>query len=1836
MAPKEGAFRVDQLIADRYQVQEFLGGGEISEVYKVKDIIGNRIRALKISRDSATKEIGLKLNQEFFLLSRFNHPNIIAPVDSGLAQDKKTFFTMEYFSGIPINKFFKGYSDDLLLVLIQILHALDVIHNQGLIHCDLKPQNILVSRIADLTRNHQENESESSRGPDKGIASEISKGIDKEFSVKLLDFGFADSLTTTTQAPRGTLGYIAPEIFKGTGADGRADLYSLGMVVYEVLTGSGPSTLSANAQAGETDLRSWLKTQYYSNFSPPRDIDRCIPEGFSNLVMRLIQRDAFRRPVSAMEVIESIGSLVELPASVLVGVTKSDGGSLFLSASSFVGRESQLNILKSKLEKTRNSNGQLVFLTGERGVGKSRLLQEFKFIAKLDGTTILQFTQASLGARPPSLIEDLLANLSIYLPQLEAVRGLPQAAAGSEGEDSKFRTFEMVVNRLKSLARSSQIPNSLLLLIDNFELFDLTSIEFLRYLGFSVENERIFIITSSLNERRVLDLSKEFVQKDFFTHISLEALAENETEQLVEAVFGQSLVVPKEAELGRWLFSNTGGNPLFIIETLYSLIENKVIRLEHGHLKLDGEKLKDYRSPDTVTEIIKRRLQNLAKEDVEILRIGATAGGPFSLEFLRAVLGYDERLLFSIVAHLRALGLMRTVSTSSETNLEYGLPVQTGNTNYVLSSKTLEAIVTEGINVTERRENHRKVALALELLYPNNQDQFLFDLAHHYAQAGMKDRAFTYCRQAGAKAKRLNLTEQALSFYENALSLSSNLVNARERIELIEIVGELREITGRFNDAIDIYTQGMGILFSDKELTKNDGHLPRLLRRLGLVCQKQGKIEEAINYFEQSLSCLKQSTGKESNLVISLWNDIGWALTTINKFKEAEPFLHQALQAIDKLKMDKLSETRTENVSLDKELLSARTFYSLGVLAWYKGDTKLASEIATRSLELYQKINEEKYFSKVSQFLATIYWQKGELIKAKDYYTKVLPIQREKGDIYFRIRTLQGLGLVSFDIGEWHKSLEYMEEAKGLCEKIGDQEGLGDILCNLGIMLEEIGDWSKAIEYYKKDIEIRQNLKNDKGLGIALNNMAALLVKKGDFIDAETFLREGLTIGERLKDVEILSEAYLGKAKLDIMREKFEDAVKNLTASLRLKRKSGEKSKMLDGLIIAAEVRAGIYDWNKTLLNCELAQKLLVNWIHPALPVVVAEMKGGVNPKLTAMILRWQGLAKSSLGFSDQGKDELNKSIEILRSLGAKYEMAVSLIAKCRALYLITTPAEDGIRNNIAPVVYKPLSEREFTQVSDDLREASDVFTSLGAKANEERVRDMLNHLTQLETTRQLKGRERGEYLKVFYELSELINLNLEKEDFADRLLDLIIDVTQAERGLLFLMQGERLFPAAARNVDHTTLEDAQSISKTVIRQVRKRAEPIICADALSDSRFVSSNSVMLNKIRSLVCVPLRVEDKVIGTIYLDSRINSNVFVDDDKNLLISVANLLAATIDRSFAFKKMQEDFSALREDILTDAVTGYFLGRSKAIKDVYQIIEQIAPTDCTVLLLGETGSGKGVLARLVHANGNRRANKFVSINCGTLPETLFESELFGHAKGAFTGAIRDKEGLFEIAENGTIFMDEIANTTLNVQAKLLEVLEDKIIRRVGETEPRRVDVRLICATNKNLEIEVKENRFREDLIYRLNVVTIQVPPLRDRKSDIMLLAGYFLKRYSKQLNKPILGFEDNVPPILVDYTWPGNVRELQNVIERAVIMSQKRKISLENLGPKFESIAKTIKVEKGQKKSLEKEEVIEAMKASQGNVSRAAQILSTHRRQLQRLLRRYGIDKGDFQAKV
>jgi Nif-specific regulatory protein len=1733
-----GTLQASQLVADRYQVLSCLGGGEATETYKVRDVIGDRVLALKILREDAPKGAELQLSREFYHLSRFTHPGIVAAFDYVSTPEHRPYFTMEFFNGVPIDVFFaEGYRPELTGVTLHLLRALDRIHAQGLIHCDLKPQNILVA--------------DGHGAP----------------QAKLLDFGLAGRLALSDAAvPRGTLGYVAPEVLKGVDVDARADLYSLGLVLYEVITGKGPGK--------EKDLRAWLRMQYNTEFKAPREFDKNIPEQFESLVMSLVQREPERRPRSATTVIEELSR----PGH---GPTADTEPRETVVTPGFVGRGDELAVLNEMLEAASKGKACAACITGERGVGKSRLLSEYKFEAQLEGATILSFDPTSFGRRRQSLMEMTLSYLNAY-SSVEIPRVDESRAATPE---EKYRLFETVVHGLKELSSSARVPHSLVVMVDDFELYDSTSLEFLRYLVFSLGTERLMVLVAGVNEARFLNLIAEFGRTSCFHHLPLPPMGRNEVEALLAALVG---TMSGSEVLTEWLMRTTGGSPLFVIETIRSLIEDRILSRSGNHWALFEDALNAYRPPDSVTDVMGRRLETLSAEELNVLQVGATGAGPFSIEFLHAVLKQNEGVLSGVVAKLRTLGLLRSL-------------VIDGVASFILSSKLLEAAVTERMSVPERRENHRRVALALEQLHPEKQDKLIFDLAHHYTQAGIEEHAFSYSLRAGALARQSRLSEQALGYYETALALSAHAESTKERVELLERVGGLREATGKYPEATDAYTQGLSAIAADAELSKDRPLASRFLRKLGLVHHKRRHNQEALDNLNQAL--LMQTDRREPSYIDTL-NDLGWSHIAVGGFGRAELLLAAALRLAGNLK---------NRIPAEYKRLAARSYYNLGVLAWSRGDFVLSQQLVEQSITTYEAVGDDHSVGEASHFLATLWWHRGELDKARECYFRYLPARRRAGDAYFVLHSLQGLGVISLDEDEWGKAHDYFTEALNLAERIGDGAAMADLNSNLGMTCEERGDWGQAMAYYRRAIELQQETQADSyGRKVAMVNLVQLLTRQGELVEAERILHEVQTIAGQNPTPDLRSMLGVCQIQFLLRAGRLEPALRTIAEAFRLVRRERDPRKLARLYTLASELRLANGDFARA---AEEARRALVR------------LGDHASSKEYAVALRSSGLAKCMLDQADPGTQEIRRSIELLRGIGSRHELALSLLASAQAL---TKHGRDEMTVDLKiPLSFRPVAQQDVSEALANLKEAQAILRSVGARPDAQRADELMETVTHVSATMRLKSRGREEYLKVFYEISKLIGMGLEKDDFFERILDSVIDVVKAERGLLFLMQGGKLVPAAARNVDHTTIEDATEISRSVLRKVKRPGETVFSADAMTDPRFNSANSVMLHKVRSLLCVPLSAENRVIGTIYVDSRVTSHLFLEEDMNLLVSVANLLAATIDKSAAFRKLQEEMSALREDMLVDAATGYFMGRSKAMKDVYRVIDRIAPSNCTVLLTGETGTGKGVLARLIHAKSDRRATRFVSINCGALPENLFESELFGHARGSFTGAVKDKVGLFEAATGGTVFLDEISNTTIGVQAKLLQVLDEKVIRRVGETEPRLVDVRLICATNRELLQEVQAGRFREDLFYRMNGVTVNVPALRERAGDVALLADYFTRRYATQLDKQVEGCEESVLDVFANYAWPGNVRELQNVLERSVIMAQKHRITIDDLGTQFAGIGVRTESSPGNRQRLERREVVDALRASGGNVSKAAELLALHRKQLQRLMLRYKIDR-------
>ncbi len=331
------------------------------------------------------------------------------------------------------------------------------------------------------------------------------------------------------------------------------------------------------------------------------------------------------------------------------------------------------------------------------------------------------------------------------------------------------------------------------------------------------------------------------------------------------------------------------------------------------------------------------------------------------------------------------------------------------------------------------------------------------------------------------------------------------------------------------------------------------------------------------------------------------------------------------------------------------------------------------------------------------------------------------------------------------------------------------------------------------------------------------------------------------------------------------------------------------------------------------------------------------------------------------------------------------------------------------------------------------------------------------------------------------------------------------------------------------------------------------------------------------------------------------------------------------------------------LREQLNERYKFNNILGKSDVMQDIFRLIEKVAPTDSTILIRGESGTGKELIARAIHHHSLRRNEKFIAVDCGALPETLFESELFGHVKGSFTGAVVTKRGLLEVANNGTFFLDEVGDLSIGIQSKLLRVLQEKEFRQVGGIKNIKVDVRVIAATNKNLEKMIESGNFREDLFYRVNIVPIYLPSLRERKDDIPLLVNHFLESYNKKRKKNIKGVSSDAMNILMDFQWPGNVRELEHTIERLVIMSEGDIIEAEKLPiqltgkrvcfnittPKTNEELKKMRKQMKEKavENIERAFIIEALKRNQWNVSKTAREVGLKRQNFQAMMRKYNI---------
>ncbi len=502
------------------------------------------------------------------------------------------------------------------------------------------------------------------------------------------------------------------------------------------------------------------------------------------------------------------------------------------------------------------------------------------------------------------------------------------------------------------------------------------------------------------------------------------------------------------------------------------------------------------------------------------------------------------------------------------------------------------------------------------------------------------------------------------------------------------------------------------------------------------------------------------------------------------------------------------------------------------------------------------------------------------------------------------------------------------------------------------------------------------------------------------------------------------------------------------------------------------------------------------------------------------------------------------------------------------------------------------------------------------------------------------------EEVTLLYEISETLNEHLELKKALYKVMDILASSLNMVRGTVTILNPVRneINIEVAHGISRSAMERVKyKLGEGITGRVIQTGKPVSIPKISEEPHFLNRTATRKAKLDdelSFICVPLKKGNQVIGALSVDRPYEEEFPLQQGEKLLAVIATMIARHAINLENIRLEKEQLRKENARLRTELENKYrftnIVGNSNKMREVFQMISQVSRSNATVLIRGESGTGKELVANSIHYNSHRAKSPFVKVNCAALPSNLIESELFGHEKGSFTGAINKKLGKFELADKGTLFLDEIGSIGLDVQVRLLRVLQEREFERVGGHKTIKADVRIITATNKNLEEAVEEESFRGDLYYRLNVFPIYLPPLRERKTDILLLADHFLEKYSKENGKDIRRFSTPAIDMLMAYHWPGNVRELENCIERAVLLCEEGVVHSYHLPPTLQTGAESDTLPGSSMEdavaSLEKEMIIDALKNTRGNITNAARLLKTTVRKFSYKAKKYGVEYQMF----
>ncbi len=1024
-----------------------------------------------------------------------------------------------------------------------------------------------------------------------------------------------------------------------------------------------------------------------------------------------------------------------------------------------------------------------------------------------------------------------------------------------------------------------------------------------------------------------------------------------------------------------------------------------------------------------------------------------------------------------------------------------------------------------------------------------------------------------------------------------------------------------------------------------------------ILKKLGLANVQINNLDTATENFREALKlCVENSMPAEEivyHLSENLFNinSLVFALELIKKYSpssidnywkwkltilkaqilmDMEKF-DEALEIVDKAYQ--ISTTIDERKK--RHSMQANSRKLKGLIFYYAYELDKAEREFDEAEKLYKSFDNIKGLAAIYNNLGGLSIAHGDWDKTEKLYLKSLEYEKMQYSLSGISGCYSNLGSLFEDESDYKKSLYYLNEALKIQKLLDDRDVITKIYNNIGVTYMDNGKFKEAEDSFNKLLELGLKFHLYRNVIAALNNLGALYFKSGDWAKATDFYERAIKKSKDNNFYEGLCKSYNNLGELYEIRKEYSLAYECYNKSKELLPKISEDF-----------LKAELYGNLGSILTCLHRFKEAYGYLvesydfFKGLNAKDKMIEGAQKQAYYFIQTRNYESANYYLNVALKISEEINNEFQIgrcyhLQALLEKEnsDLAEELLKKSINMFVKTNNNFDLAMSNYeyASLLFK---KDEWEQALQILRSNRKIIKRFDAIKFLEKNDILIQKISQKHAKELDEAKQQESLLDQFYEVTQDLNNIGDFDVLLETSLEKLIEFSEADGGIFCLYKNQLVKDTWEYIIFNNISNEDKDFSK--IMDIVDKTFDENKGQNIKQPHFAPDYN-------NIISFPLGVRNDKKGVICIFSKHGSHYFTEKMFNLISALCNQIIVIVE-NISFSILQKSHAVIREELAATSTFANIIGKSENIRAIFNVIEKVKDTPTTILLEGPSGTGKELIARAIHYNSNRRNKKFVAQYCGALPETLLESELFGHVKGAFTGATHDKKGLFEVADGGTFFLDEIADISLSTQAKLLRFLQEGEIKRVGSTRTERVNVRVICATNVSLKERVEKSEFRLDLYYRLNVIRIEVPSLRERKSDIPLLTVHFLDKYCQKIDKKVNGITDEAMKYLMNYDWPGNIRQLENEIERAVTLAEKESyIKSSDLSKeiyRFQENIETInllekKSLKDAVEKLERQMIIKTLDENNWNQTRTAKELGLSRQGLIKKMQRYKLMK-------